>query len=197
MAETTKTHSDAAVNLLKANLGYYGKGPAEVETYLLSLLDYAFDKYEYRQVFLSSQTVSQYPVVNGSSHVVTAPAGNLSTVLPKELDEQQLRWVYTEPEGSIHAPVAAGQKISTAQLWYGNLCLAQTDLVAAGSVDVYQAPIIPAPGPLLQTEHEGSWLQLLLILGILLGLALLTWVVVRLIQNRRMRRMLKTRQRRR
>jgi hypothetical protein len=44
MAETTKTHSDTAVNLLKANLGYYGQVPAEVETYLLSLLDYAFDR---------------------------------------------------------------------------------------------------------------------------------------------------------
>ena len=44
MAETNLTHSETAVALLKANLGYYGKIPEEVETYLLSLLDYAFDR---------------------------------------------------------------------------------------------------------------------------------------------------------
>ena len=38
----TLNYSDTAVALLKANLGYYGEIPAEVETYLLSLLDYAF-----------------------------------------------------------------------------------------------------------------------------------------------------------
>lgn len=44
MAETNLKHSETAVALLKANLGYYGKIPEEVETYLLSLLDYAFGR---------------------------------------------------------------------------------------------------------------------------------------------------------
>ncbi len=44
MAETNLKHSETAVALLKANLGYYGKIPEDVETYLLSLLDYAFDR---------------------------------------------------------------------------------------------------------------------------------------------------------
>ena len=161
------------------------------------LLNYAFATYEYRQVFLETETVSQYPVVNGTNHVATAPAAALSTVLPIELDTQLLRWVYPEPPSAIQAPVALGQKISTAELWYGNLCLAQTDLIAANAVDIYSDPIIPESPTTPPTDHDGSWLQLLLVLGILLGLALLTCVVVRLIQNRRMRRMLKPKQRRR
>lgn len=34
-------YSPSAVVLLKANLGYYGEIPSEVETYLISLLNYA------------------------------------------------------------------------------------------------------------------------------------------------------------
>ena len=44
MAEIPKNYSDTAVALLKANLGYYGSIPQEVETYLHSLLSYAFQR---------------------------------------------------------------------------------------------------------------------------------------------------------
>lgn len=42
MAEKTITYSDAAVALLKANLGYFGDIPEEVENHLRSLLDYSY-----------------------------------------------------------------------------------------------------------------------------------------------------------
>lgn len=42
MENPSPNYSNTAVALLKANLGYYGEIPSEVETYLLSLLDYAF-----------------------------------------------------------------------------------------------------------------------------------------------------------
>ncbi len=44
MADPTITSSDTAVALLKANLGYYGTIPQEVEKYLTSLLDYAYKR---------------------------------------------------------------------------------------------------------------------------------------------------------
>lgn len=42
MAEAKVNYSANAVVLLKANLGYFGEIPSEVETYLTHLLDYAF-----------------------------------------------------------------------------------------------------------------------------------------------------------
>ena len=42
MAEKNANYSDTALDLLKANLGYYGEIPREVTAYLQSLLDYAF-----------------------------------------------------------------------------------------------------------------------------------------------------------
>lgn len=41
MAESSQKYTDAAVQLLKANLGYYGNIPDEVEDYLRSLLEYS------------------------------------------------------------------------------------------------------------------------------------------------------------
>lgn len=43
MAETSPKHSDAAVALLRANLGFFSSQiPADLESYLLSLLEKAF-----------------------------------------------------------------------------------------------------------------------------------------------------------
>ena len=42
MAESPLTYSGTAVSLLKANLGYFGQIPEEVEEYLRSLLDYSY-----------------------------------------------------------------------------------------------------------------------------------------------------------
>ena len=41
MAETATNYSEAALGLLKANLGYYDAVPAQVESYLKHLLNYA------------------------------------------------------------------------------------------------------------------------------------------------------------
>ena len=44
MAETPITYSDSSMALLKANLGYFGQIPEEVENYLRSLLNYAYSR---------------------------------------------------------------------------------------------------------------------------------------------------------
>lgn len=42
MAASSLTYSSTAVSLLKANLGYFGTIPPEVENYLCQLLGYAY-----------------------------------------------------------------------------------------------------------------------------------------------------------
>ena len=130
------------------------------------LIDYAFDNFEFRQVFFDRQSLAQYPVENGASHVVTQAATSVSTVLPKEVDETQLKWVYEKQDATLIAPVEKGQNLGTAQVWYGTKCLAETDMTAMNAVALYQAPVIPEK----PDHHGGSWLMLLLVL---LGLVLL------------------------
>ena len=142
------------------------------------LLDYGCNGYEYRQVFFENQALAQYPVSGGANHVVTRPVSELSTVLPLGLDETKLKWVYTKVEQTITAPVAQGQVIATAQVWYEDTCLVQTELVAMNAVDVYVAPIIPdAP------DNHFDFTLLFIILGVLFGIAGLFVVILLILRG--------------
>ena len=59
MADTVKTYSEAAVALLKANLGYYGtKIPEDLRTYLTQLLEYAFHDFARMGISLNPGTLT-------------------------------------------------------------------------------------------------------------------------------------------
>ncbi len=157
------------------------------------LIDYAFDNFEFRQVFFDGQSLAQYPVENGTSHVVTQATTSVSTVLPKEVDETQLKWVYEKQNSTLTAPVEKGQKLGVAQVWYGTKCLAQTDMTAMHGVEVFQAPVIPEK----PDNHTGSWLTLLLVLVGLVVIGFLGVIGLRAFRIMRYQRMKKRRSRRR
>lgn len=153
------------------------------------LLDYAFEKFEFRQVIGAGQALKQYPVTNGANQVAAVPAQTISTVLPKDLDESELSWEYAA-YGGLTAPVSAGDTVSTVKVWYGDICVAQTNLVAATDVDVYVAPTDPAVSD--GREEDGGGAVLAIFVGIVLGVALLTLailVVVRLVRRASFRAM--------
>lgn len=133
------------------------------------LIDYAFSNFEFRQVFFDGQSLAQYPVENGASHVVTQATTSVSTILPKDVDETQLNWVYAKQDTILSAPIEKGQKLGSAQVWYGAKCLAVTDMTSMHAVAVYAPPVIPEKPASL----GGSWLMLLLVLVGLVVLAFL------------------------
>ncbi len=157
------------------------------------LVDYAFANFEFRQVFFDGQSLAQYPVDNGASHVVTQAATSASTVMPAEVDESQLKWVYAGQSDTISAPVAKGQKLGTAQVWYGAKCLAETDMVAMNGVEIYQAPVIPEK----PNSQSGSWVMLLLVLGGLVVLGFLAVIGLRVLRIMKYQRRQRRRSRRR
>lgn len=148
------------------------------------LLDYAFGKFEYRQIFFDGQSISQYPVTGGASDVVTKPADSASTVLPKEIDPLALRWVYQQTTGTISAPVQQGTKLGTVQVWYGEKCLAQTQMVAMHDVPVKTVPVVPEK-PSGIVSGEGGTL-VLLIVCIVVGILVVGFVVLLIIRYTRM-----------
>lgn len=157
------------------------------------MVDYAFANFEFRQVFFDGQTLAQYPVANGASHVVTQAATSASTVMPAEVDESQLKWVYAGANDTVSAPVEKGQKLGTAQVWYGMKCLAETDMVAMNGVEAYQAPVIPEK----PNSKSGSWLMLLLVLVGLVVLGFLGLVGLRAVRIMKYQRRHRKRSRRR
>ena len=58
MADTQKKYSDTAIALLKADLGFFGSAiPADLETYLLSLLEKAFADFGRMEIRLQPGTL--------------------------------------------------------------------------------------------------------------------------------------------
>ena len=157
----------------------------------LILLNEAFKSFEYRQVFFQGQSLAQYPVAGGANDVVTQAATSVSSILPVDADLSQLRWVYQPTNEIISAPVAQGQKLGIAQVWYGDKCLAQTDMIAMNRADVQQTHIVPDKPK--NNRDIGSWTDLLMILLCVVGvfvavLLVLRWIRLAQIKMRRRRR---------
>lgn len=154
------------------------------------LLDYAFENFAFRQVFFDGQSLAQYPVTNGASHVVTQATTSISTILPAEVDEALLKWDYKLRDGNLAAPLEKGQILGAVQVWYGTKCLAQTDMVAMNAVAVAQTPIIPEKPASMQSA--GWWTVLLILLGLVvlgfLGILGLRSFHIMKYQQRRKRR---------
>lgn len=148
------------------------------------LLDFAFDKFEYRQIFFDGQSISQYPVLGGASDVVTQPAQSASTVLPKDIDLSALRWVYQQTVNAINAPVQQGSVLGTVQVWYGEKCLAQTRMVAMHDVPLKTTPIVPErPSSIISDDGVGLTVM---IVGALIGLLILGVIILLVVRYLRM-----------
>lgn len=198
------TAQDNGMEMLAIVMGaeavYNADNPNILETFgsfeeMKALLDYAADTFEYRQVFYEGQTFSQYPVTGGSNHVVTTPVASAFAVLPADLTVDQLRWVYGNAAQTITAPVEAGQKISHIEVWYGDLCIAQTDLMAMHAVDVYTAPTEPQVSARQDEDNGGA--AIAVVIGVILGIVLLTVLILFVVRSVRIATMRARRRRRR
>jgi hypothetical protein len=81
---------------------------------------------------------------------------------------------------SLSAPVKAGQKLAVLQVWYGNVCIAQSDLLACNDVAIS----IP------EKEQQGTFntdglLQALAVLGIIFAVILLAFGILFVIRMTR------------
>lgn len=97
------------------------------------LLDLGFDGYKTAQLLFPNQVVLQKSVMNGSSDVSIGTKTGAFSVIPDNATENSLAYRYVN-EVHLTAPVEKGQRVSTLQIWCGNVCISQTDLYALNSV---------------------------------------------------------------
>lgn len=136
------------------------------------LLDAGFDGYKTSQILYANQALKQCAVADGDSEVVLGPLSAVSTVLPEGATSADLTFRYAD--NLLTAPVEAGQKVSNVQVWYGGMCIAQTDLYAMNSVDVKSAE---QNTDIVQENNDG-WSQpltilIVLLLGVVIAIILL------------------------
>jgi len=163
------------------------------------LLDFIQKNYECRQLLYAGQVITQYPVANGSNHVVVQPEAEVSCVLPKEITREEIQWKYAQSVTPLTAPIAKDQIITDIEMWYGNICLGKTGLCAINEVAVYK-PYEEPKSTTNQKEEEahGELLAMILFGILLLAVAVIVLMfVIRIVQNALLRARLRRRRKER
>ena len=101
-------------------------------------------------------------VVDGDSDVILGSKVSVSAVLPETASAAELSLRFADTQ--LRAPVEAGQQISSVQVWYGNMCVAEADLYAMNAVDLAGTVKIAA-------DAQGKGEKWLTVLWIGLGVA--------------------------
>lgn len=132
------------------------------------------------QILFEDQIVDQYNVLNAANSVTVTPARPVSSVLPSGTKIDNLSWKTQMATSGLSAPVKAGQKLAVLQVWYGNVCIAQSDLLA------YNDTAVSIP----EQEQQGVFntaglVQALAVLGIIFAVILLLFGIMFVIRMTR------------
>ena len=157
---------------------------------MAELLDRVFNGYALYQLAAQGQIVTQLEVTNGANHVAVQPERSVLTVLPADVDMNSLRWEFTSD--SLTAPIEAGQEAGSVQIWHEDICVGQTNLITANSVEV-ETTLVMSKRP-SEMGDRGSWKILLIVVGGVAAIGLVVLLIsaapklVRKIKIKNMRR---------
>ena len=157
------------------------------------LLDLGFKQHSVFSLFDEDQVVDQAPVNGGSCMVSLRAKEMIKATLPADVTQADLR--YSTTISSFTAPVKKGQEIGSVQVWYGDLCIGQTALLAMHDVSrVGEGLTELAPTAELPRSIPWGW-----IIGIILASIVIAGVIaaVIVIDKRNAEVKKKTRRRRR
>lgn len=159
------------------------------------MLDMGFKGHHSVQLFYKDQALKQYEVVNGESDVSTGILEPVQILLPSGVTYDDLIYLYNEESTVINAPVAKGDPISTIQVWYGEVCLAEADLYALHDVNIAEAK----PVEEVQEDTSSNSLSILILVAVIVFMLLVLLfgrpIIFRIIHHRRVRRHRRNRRR--
>ena len=135
------------------------------------MLDLAFNGYKTAQLLFPNQVIMQKSVMNSSSDVSIGTKDAAYSVIPDDMMENGLVYRYVN-EVPLSAPVEKGQRVSTLQIWCGNVCVSQNDLYALNSVKSVNA-MFEDDGS--DPSSVGVFRVILLVLGVLAGLVVVSF----------------------
>ena len=99
------------------------------------MIQYIYDNYKLNRVLYEGQALRQFQVGGGECNVVGQPRVSIDSVLKKDTQMNNLSFKYTVAGGGLSAPVQAGQKIATVEVWYRSSCLMEAELFAMTGVE--------------------------------------------------------------
>ena len=137
------------------------------------LLTFAYQNFTSMQVLNPTQVGYQYPVSGGKNHAFGVLTEGMSSAVPLGSSYEALRYEYSLKNGPLSAPVAKDEPIGVVRVWYGDICLAQQDLLSAADVAVEETPVQIQPGD--EDDSVGLWDG---ILTIVLGAVAVMFVLI-------------------
>lgn len=154
-----------------------------------TLLDAAFSGYKTVQVIYNGQILCQQSVTNGANDVSLGSQVSVHAVLPEGTSSSQLSFRYSHENVAFEAPIKKGDKLSTVEIWYADLCVAQVELFAMNTVKTAQSltPVVEK-----KDDNGFGWLLVLILIVMLVVLTVFAvrkgWVQSILTKRRRKRR---------
>ena len=148
------------------------------------LLDFVEGGFEFGQLFYDGQVIDRFQVSGGDSDVAVGPMDDVMCVIPKAFALEDMSWKIVEDRNALVAPIAKGQTVAQLQVWYKDICIGSTDLIAMNKVTVYE----PFKGPQsnsAQEQEDRHGAIIATILGVIVGIVVLFCVglvAVRMIQ---------------
>ena len=118
------------------------------------LCDAVFEPYKVASVIFEGQAMKQVSVTNGENDLVIGVTDSINAVLPKNVSSADLAFRYSNSHETLEAPVNKGDLVSGVEVWYGNICIAYTDLYAMNCVRMVTQ--LPSQEPAEQIPSEGD-----------------------------------------
>ena len=103
-----------------------------------TLFDWAFDSLKYSMVLRQNDVVEEIPVISGkdADTVQLVAEKDVNTLVPVSLDPSAVMFKPVDMPESVEAPIAAGEKICTAEVIYGDKIIATVNLVSAQEIEL-------------------------------------------------------------
>lgn len=142
-----------------------------------ALLDAAANGHKRVHILYENQALRQCQVEGGDAAVTIGPKVSVATVLPDTVTSADLSYRYVDNTGGFTAPIEKGTHLSYLQIWYGNLCVAQAELLAMNDVAVKTAPQQQQG---TAGNGDSAWNTVLVVLCVLIAAVALVFIVGRL-----------------
>lgn len=145
-----------------------------------ALLDRGYQGFRGVQLFHKDQVMRQLTIMGGDCDLFLGTQFDAFTVLPASVTLDDLSFVYRDTFGGAYPdlPIEKGQTLSNVEVWYEDICVASSPLLAMNQV-VTEQPIY------IESSHFDSsmpwWGWVLIILGAALVLFLAFILAVRYI----------------
>lgn len=98
------------------------------------LLDAGLNGFRYAQVLYAGQVMEQRQIPGSANDLVVGCVETVNAIIPVDATSENLSYRYSQDAQQVSLPIAKGAAIGSVEVWYKDLCLAQSGLYSMNQV---------------------------------------------------------------